>query len=221
MNFDQYVKLTWNDAIQFLGGVQVTLTVTLISITLGSILGAIIGAIRCSNNKIISSIPLIFIEPLRNSPVVVQLFMVYYGLPMVSRIILSEYESAIFTLTLNTAAFFAVLVHSSVKAIPQAQWEAGYALGHSKISVLKNIIVNQVLRILTPQAVTLYIGQLQCSSLVALINLADITKVGDVITARTFKPFIVWGIVFALYFVVSFPLSKLAQKLEKRLSYSL
>lgn len=221
MNFDDYVKLTWNDAYQFLGGIKVTLTVTLISIFLGTILGTIIGAIRCSKNKIISSIPLIFIEPLRNSPVVVQLFMVYYGLPMVSHIIMSEYESALFTFTLNTAAFFAVIVHNCVKAIPQAQWEAGYALGHSKFSTIRNIIGTQVIRLLIPQAVTLYIGQLQCSSLVALINLSDITKVGDVITARTFKPFIVWGIVFALYFIVSFPLSKLAQKLEKKYSYSL
>ena len=122
---------------------------------------------------------------------------------------------------MNTAAFFAVLVHTSVKAIPKGQWEAGFALGHPKFSVFKNIIIKQVIRLLTPQAITLYIGQLQCSSLVALINLADITKVGDVITARTFKPFLVWGIVFVLYFIVSFPLSKLSQKLEKKLSFSM
>lgn len=221
MNFDDYVNLTWNDAIQFTKGIGVTLSVTLISIILGTLLGTLIGAIRCHKNKVISSIPLIFIEPLRNSPVVVQLFLVYYGLPMVSRIVLSEYASAILTFTLNTAAMFAVLVHSCVKAIPAAQWEAGYALGHSKISVLKNIILTQIIRLLTPQAVTLYIGQMQCTSLVALINLWDITKVGDVVTARTFKPFIVWGIVFAIYFVLSFPLSKLAQKLEKSVNYTL
>lgn len=220
-NFADYVNLTWNDALQFLRAIGVTLKVTLVSISLGSILGAILGAIRCSKNKIISSIPLIFIEPLRNSPVVVQLFLVYYGLPMVSRIVLSEYASGILTFTLNTAAFFAVLVHTSVRAVPKVQWEAGMALGHSKFSTFKNIILKQVIRILTPQAVTLYLGQLQCSSVVSLINLWDVTKVGDTVTARTLKPFLVWGIVFAIYFVLSYPISKLAQRMEKKMSYSL
>ena len=218
--FEQYMRLTWNDSFQFLRGIYVTLSVTLISITLGTLLGTVLGLIRCSRNRIISTLPLIFIEPLRNSPLVVQLFLVYYGLPMVTYIVLNPYPAAILTLSLNTAAFFAVLVHNSVKAVPLMQWEAGYALGHDRMSTFIHIIMRQAVRLLVPQAVTLYISQLQCSSMVALIGLLDLTKTGEQITLRTMKPFIVLGIVFVLYYIISAPLARLAKKLEKRVGFS-
>jgi len=218
--FEQYMRLTWNDGIQFLRGIYVTLSVTLVSITIGTVLGTILGLIRCSRNKIINTIPLIVIEPLRNSPLVVQLFLVYFGLPMVTRIMLNPYPAAIITLSLNTAVFFAVLVHNSVNAVPASQWEAGYALGHDRLSVFINIIMWQAIRLLVPQAITLYIGQLQCSSMVALIGLLDLTKTGEQITLRTMKPFIVLSIVFILYYIISAPLARLAKKLEKRMEFT-
>ena len=218
--YEQYMKLTWNDGIQLLRGVGVTLSVTLVSILLGTILGTMLGLIRCSRNRAISALPLVFIEPLRNSPMVVQLFLIYYGLPMVTRIILDAYPAAVIALSLNTAAFFAVLVQSSVKAVPEMQWQAGYALGHDRTSTFMNIIVRQAIRLLVPQAITLYLGQLQCSSMVALISLRDLTKTGELITLRTMMPFTVFGIVFILYYIISAPLARLARKLEERVGFS-
>ena len=218
--YEQYMQLTLNDAVQFLRAIGVTLSVTLISLVLGTILGAILGLIRCSRNKLVSALPLLLMEPLRNSPLVVQLFMIYYGLPMVARIILEPYPAAIIALSLNTAAFFAVLVHNSIKAVPEMQWQAGYALGHSRASTFIYIIARQALRLLVPQAITLYIGQLQCSSMVSLISLRDLTRTGELITLRTMMPFTVLGIVLALYYVISAPLARLAQKLEERVGFS-
>lgn len=71
-----------------------------------------------------------------------------------------------------------------------------------------------------PQAITLYIGQLQCSSMISLISMKDICRVGQIVSVRTMQPFAVWGIVFALYYVVSFPLARLAAYLEKRVNFS-
>ena len=218
--FEQYMQLTWRDGIQFLRGISVTLSVTFISLVIGTLLGVILGLIRCSRNKIISAAPLVIIEPLRNSPLVVQLFLIYYGLPMVTRIVLDPYPAAIITLSLNTAAFFSMLVHNSIKAVPAMQWEAGFALGHDRFSTFIFVITRQAVRLLVPQAITLYIGQLQCSSMVALIGLLDLAKTGEQITLRTMKPFVVLGIVFVLYYVISAPLARLAQKLEKRVEFS-
>jgi len=218
--FEQYMKLTWYDGLQLLRGIGVTLSVTLISITLGTILGTMLGLVRCSRNKIVSALPLIFIEPLRNSPLVVQLFMIFYGLPMVTRIMLNPYPAAIIALSLNTAAFFAVLVHNSVKAVPEMQWQAGFALGHDRASTFIHIIARQAVRLLVPQAITLYIGQLQCSSMVALINLRDLTRTGEAITLRTMMPFTVLGIVLVLYYVISAPLARLARKIEERVEFT-
>ena len=216
----QYAHLSSGDVVTFLQACGVTLSITLISLLFGTILGIVLGIIRCSKNPVLRFLPLIIIEPFRNSPLVVQLFLVYYGLPMVNGILLGPYAAAVLTLSLNTSAFFAVLVHNSIIAIPQAQWEAAYALGHSKFTTFHQVIVPQAVRLLIPQAITLYIGQLQCSSIVSLISLKDICRVGQLVSVRTMQPFLVWGIVFALYYVVSFPLARLANYLEKRLSFS-
>lgn len=219
MSFYDYANLTVGDALQFLRAMGVTLYITAISLLFGTILGVLLGFQRCARNKVVSFLPLIFIEPLRNSPLVTQLFLIYYGLPMVSNIMLDAYPAAILTMSLNTAAFMAVLVHNSIKAVPISQWEAGYALGHSTLSTFRRIIARQALRILVPQAITLYISQLQCSSLVSLISIMDITKLGQNLALRTLKPFLIYGIVFLIYYVISSPLSHLAKSLEKKLEF--
>lgn len=216
----QYSGFAVNDLYIFLQAAGVTLKVTLLSLLFGTILGIILGIIRCSKNKVIRFLPLILMEPLRNSPMVVQLFIVYYGLPVAAGILLDQYPAAIITLSLNTAAFFAVLVHNSISTLPKAQWEAGYALGHGKVSTFLHVICRQAFRLLLPQAITLYIGQLQCSSIISLISMRDICRAGVLISVRTLQPFLVWGIVFALYYIISFPLARLASYLEKRVNYS-
>lgn len=216
----QYSGFTVNDLYLFLQAAGVTLQVTLLSLLFGTLLGILLGMVRCSKNKIVRFLPLLVMEPLRNSPMVVQLFIVYYGLPVVFGILLDPLPAAVITLSLNTAAFFAVLVHNSISAIPNAQWEAGYALGHGKLSTFRHVITRQAFRLLIPQAITLYIGQLQCSSIVSLISMKDICRTGLLISVRTLQPFLVWGIVFALYYIVSFPLARLATYLEARVNYS-
>lgn len=215
-----YAPLSWNDASQFLSGVGMTLSVTLVSLLIGSVLGILLGLWYSSNNKIVSKIPLFFIEPLRNSPLVAQLFLVYYGFPVVFSIYLNNYMAGVLALSLNTAAFFAVLVKNSIRAIPNSQWEAAYALGCNKWQAVVHVIAVQVLRLLVPQWITLCISQLQCSSLIALVGLMDLTKVGLSINARSLNPFGVWGIVAVLYYVISAPLAVLASRLEKKVNYS-
>ena len=215
------LNLTANDGLYFLRSTLLTLALTLSSVACGAIIGLILGLVRCSKNKVVSAAPLVVIEPLRNSPLVTQLFLLYFGLPMVSSIVLDPYASAFITLTLNTSAFMAVLVHSAIKSVPRAQWEAAYALGHGKVSTFVNVIARQALRVLIPPAITLFIGQLQCSSIVSLIGFTDLTRAGEILTLRTMKPFLVWAIVFGIYFVISYPLSKLSRYLEKRVDFAL
>ena len=220
-NFAEQMQLTANDMLQFVDAVGVTLFVTIVSLFFGTIIGVILGVMRCSQNKVVRFAPLILIEPLRNSPLVVQLFLVYYGLPMVLHVILLDYFAAILTLSLNTAAFMAVNVQSAILAVPKGQWEAGLALGHSRTSTYIHIIARQAFRILLPQAITLYINQLMCSSLVSLLGIMDLARLGRFLTARTLKPFLIYGIVGLLYFVISYPLSRLAKRLEKRLAMNI
>jgi His/Glu/Gln/Arg/opine family amino acid ABC transporter permease subunit len=217
---EELLRLTPYDALFFLKAAGTTLSVTLVSIFFGTFIGLFLGIVRCSRIKAISALPLVYIEPLRNSPLITQLFLVYYGLPIVSNIVFNAFTAAALTLSLNTGAFFAVLVHNSIKGIPVSQWEAGYALGHGKASVFLHITGPQALRLLLPAAITLYINQLQCSSMVSLISLIDVTRTGQILSLRTLKPFLVWAIVFAIYFGISYPLSRIARRIEKRIDFA-
>ena len=134
---------------------------------------------------------------------------------------LNAMEAALLTLSLNTAAFFAVLVHSSIIALPKAQWEAGYALGFNKFQIYINIIAKQAIRLLIPQAITLYISQLQCSSLVSFVSLMDLAKAGQQVAQKTMLPFLIFGIVAAIYFVISYPLAQIAKYLEKHTGFTI
>ena len=219
-DFAAYARFKWSDMRMILKAAGLTLQVTLISLAIGTALGLILGLIRCSKNRVINKLPLIIMEPLRNSPLIVQLFLVYFGMPSIG-IRMKAMEAALLTLSLNTAAFFAVLVHSSIISLPKAQWESGYALGFNKFQIYTNIIAKQALRLLIPQAITLYISQLQCSSLVSFVSLMDLAKAGQQVAQKTMMPFTIFGIVAALYFIISFPLARLAKYLEKRIGFTI
>ncbi len=218
-DYAAYAQLKPSDIQMIVKAAGVTLQVTLVSLAIGTAVGIILGLIRCSKNKVISAAPLLVMEPLRNSPLLVQLFLVYFGLPSIG-IRINAYTASILTLSLNTAAFFGVLVHSSIQAIPKAQWEAGYALGHSKSSVYVRIIARQAFRLLIPQAITLYIAQLQCSSLVSMVSLMDLAKAGHQVAQKTLMPFLIFGIVALFYYVLSFPLARLSEYLERRTGFN-
>lgn len=215
-----YAAFTLNDLWTLIKSAGTTLWITLVSITIGTIIGIALGLILSSKNNFLNKLPHIFIQPLRNSPLITQIFLVYFGLPAISKLSPSSTVCAITALSLNTSAFFAIILNTSIRAIPKSQWEAGMALGHSKMQTFTRIVMSQVVRLLIPQAILLYIGQLQCSSFVALISIRELTRTGETIAIRTFQPFLVYGIVFAIYFLISFPISKFARRLEKKVSYN-
>ncbi len=219
-DFASYARFKWSDMRMILRAAGVTLEVTLISLAIGTALGLLLGLIRCAKNPVINKLPLIVMEPLRNSPLIVQLFLVFFGFPSIGFRI-KAFPASILTLSLNTAAFFAVLVHSSIQAIPKAQWEAGYALGFNRFQIYINIIAKQAIRILIPQAITLYISQLQCSSLVSFVSLMDLSKAGQQVAQKTMLPFMVYGIVAGIYFIISYPLARFAKYLEKKTGFAI
>lgn len=219
-DFASYSKFKWSDIVLIINSAGLTLQVTLISLAIGTIIGLLLGLQRCSKNRLLSKLPLLIMEPLRNSPLIVQLFLVYYGLPTLG-IRMQAMTAALLALSLNTSAFFAVLVHSSIMSIPKAQWEAGYALGFNKPQIYKNIIAKQAFRVLIPQAITLFISQLQCSALVSFVSLKDLTKAGQIVAQKTMLPFIIYAIVAGFYFILSYPMSRVAKYLEKRTSFKI
>lgn len=213
----QNTALTLHDAVLLLRGLGVTLGVWGASMAIGLLLGFALALVRQARVPAASQLAAVFVETFRNSPLLVQLFLVFFGLPMLTGRGLDPVVAGIGTLAINTAAFVAVIVRASIDAVPRGQSEAADAFGLGYWQRLRFVVLPQAVRSMIPPVITLAVGQLQVSSLVALINITDLTKVGSILNIRTLAPFTVWPIVGALYFAVSKPLSMLAEVAERRL----
>ncbi len=197
-------------------GLGISAWVFITSSILGLLFGVLIGLIRYYRISVLGKILMLISEFLKNSPVLVQLFLVYFGIPALLMIDLSPVEAAIITLSGNTAAFIAVIVISSIDAIDKKQLEAARSFAMSEWQILKLIIYPQSLAFAMPMLVGLAINQLQVTSLVSVIGVVDLTRVGDIVNLRTFEPFIVWPVIGATYFVLAKMIGIAGSKLENR-----
>lgn len=206
-----------HDLVLLAGGLQWTIGVFAASFALGSLLGFVLALIRHARLPVLRQIVGLFVQLFRNTPLLVQLFLVFYGLPMATSLSPSAAEAAIWTLSINTAAFTVVNVESALEAVPRGQWQAARSFGMSWTRIMRSVILPQALRTAIPPTITLAVGQLQVTSLVAIIGVADLTRMGVIVNTRTLSPFAVWPIVGLVYFVLSKALSILADRMERRM----
>ncbi|MDG1995411.1 MAG: amino acid ABC transporter permease [Emcibacteraceae bacterium] len=199
-------------------GLGVSLWIFIVSSIIGIFLGVSIGLIRYYRVPLIGKTLMVISEFLKNSPVLVQLFLIYFGIPALFAIDMTPNQAAIITLSGNTAAFIAVIAISSIQAIDKRQLEAARSFALSEVVILKWIIFPQSLAIAMPMLVSLAINQLQVTSLISVIGVIDLTRVGDIVTQRTFEPFIVWPIIGATYFVLAKIIAIFGSRLEKKYS---
>jgi His/Glu/Gln/Arg/opine family amino acid ABC transporter permease subunit len=211
-----YTAFTYHDVFFLLRGGMWTLIVTVLAILIGVVLGFLIGFVRAARVPVLSQLGLAYVELFRNSPLVAQLFFVFYGLPFFLGIDVSAFQAAMWTLGVNTGAFMAVIVQAGIEAVPVGQWEAARAGGLGYWKTMRLVILPQAVRTMIPPSVNLFVQQFQVSSLIALIGFIDLTRTGQILTERTFKPFLIWTIVGAMYFAASFPLARYARHLEGR-----
>ncbi|PNH98503.1 amino acid ABC transporter permease [Vibrio diazotrophicus] len=205
------------DLIVLLKGIGVSLEVFIISSVIGVILGCLLGLARHYRVTIIGSISTFISEFLKNSPVIVQLFLIYFGLPIFLGIDMDARQAATITLSGNTAAFISVIVVSALASIDKGQIEAARVFGLSEWKILTKIVTPQALLVAIAPLVGLAVNQLQVTSLISVIGVMDITKVGQILNQRTWQPFLVWPVIGTTYFILSWVLSKAGLLLENRL----
>jgi polar amino acid transport system permease protein len=208
----------WRYAPLFWSGVLVTLAYTAATITIGLIIGLLVGLGRLSKSWIVN-LPLIaFIEVFRCTPVLVQIVWFYYALPVLLGIQIPAVFAGIMTLSCYTGAFYAEIFRGGIISIEQGQWDAARALGLSKWHMMRRVILPQAIRRMIPPFVNQSITQLKNTSLVSTIAVPDLLYNGTLITADTYRPLEVSTVVAAIYFVLLFPSTLLAQAYERRLA---
>lgn len=203
-------------------GLWVTLRIAVIAMMLSIVLGFFLGMLMNLQNKGVRAVCRVYLEIVRIMPQLVLLFLVYFGAAKYLNMNLSGEKAAIIVFTFWGTAEMGDLVRSALIAIPKHQYESGYALGLNKWQVYRSVILPQTIRRLLPSAVNLLTRMIKTTSLVVLIGVVEVVKVGKQIidASRYTNPTAalwVYGVVFLMYFVICFPFSRISAALEKRL----
>jgi polar amino acid transport system permease protein len=201
---------------RLLEGAWVTITVSLVSFVLALIVGLLIGIARMSRFWPLSFLAAVYVQFIRGTPLLLQLFFIYYVLPYAG-ITLSPFASGVSGLTINYAAYMAEVFRSGVQAIPKGQWEAGRSLGMSRKLLMRRIILPQALRIVIPALGNFFVSIFKDSALVSVITMRDLMFSGQLLAAATFKHFEIFALVAIIYFLISYPTAKLVDYIEGRL----
>mgnify|MGYP000641741312 FL=1 len=212
-----------NNFLRLCQGLWVTLRIALIAMIFSIILGFILGMIMTSKNKVVKLICRIYLEIVRIMPQLVLLFLVYFGAAKHLGMNMPGELVAVIVFTFWGTAEMGDLVRSALISIPKHQYESGYGLGLTKLQVFIYIIFPQTIRRLLPSAINLLTRMIKTTSLVVLIGVVEVVKVGkQIIDASRYtasdSALWVYGAIFLMYFAICFPFSRLSAFLGKKLA---
>ncbi len=202
-------------------GLLVTAEIAFISIIIGSILGIFIGLSRTTRSKTVLFINRVYLEAFRIIPTLVWLFIFYFGITTALDINLSGEVVSIMVFTLWGAAEMGDIVRGALQSLPKHQIESGKALGLSYFQLYRYIMIPQAIRRMIPGTINLATRMVKTTSLVVLIGVIDVVKMGQqIIEASRFQfptaSFWIYGFIFFLYFIICYPLSKISKRLERK-----
>ncbi len=199
-------------------GLWVTIEISFISLIFAVLLGLIFGLMRVAKNQTARNLSLTYVELIRGTPLLVQIFIVYFFIGTV--LDFDRFTAGVVALSVFTGAYVAEIVRAGIQAIPTGQMEAARSIGMSYPQAMRYIILPQALKRTLPPLAGQFINLIKDSSLVSVISITDLTKAGREVVSGSFAPFEVWFTVAALYLLVTGTLSWAIQRLEKRLSAS-
>lgn len=203
----------------FINGAKLTLFLAFFTVLFGSILGLLLSLMKLSNSKILKAISSTYIEFVRGTPILVQLYIVYYGLPSLG-IEFPDVLAGIITLSLNSAAYVAEIIRAGISAVDKGQMEAARSLGMSNGQAMRHIIIPQAFKNILPALGNEFIVVVKESSIVSVIGIHELMYNADTVRGNTFRPFEPLIIAALLYFVMTFTLSKALGVVERRMKVS-
>ena len=201
-----------------LPGLKVTIPLTVIAFSLAMVIAVIMALIQFANVKVLKHIARFYIWVVRGTPLLVQLFIVFYGLPKVG-IVLAPFPSAVIVFSVNEGAYGAEIIRAALESVPKGQMEAGYCVGMSYLQIIRRIILPQALRTAFPSLSNSLIAMVKDTSLAANITVAEMFMATQRIVARTYEPLALYCEVGLIYLLFSTALTKLQRIGEKKLDF--
>lgn len=198
-------------------GAWVTIKFAVASMVLGLLLGALVAVMGISSNRLLTSIARVYVSIMRGTPLLVQMFVVYYGLPDL-RISLDPTSAGILTLTLNAGAYLSESMRGAILGVGKGQWSASHSLGMSHYQTLRFVIGPQALRLAVPSLGNTLISLVKDTSLISVITVTELLRSSQEIIAATYQPLPLYILAAVIYWVISTGLSSAQRHVEGRLT---
>jgi polar amino acid transport system permease protein len=198
-----------------------TLLLSLVAFMGGGLVGFVIAILRTTQSRILRLLTTGYIQLFQGTPVLMQLFVFYYGLAVLFDVQVDAWPAVALAFTLYAGAFLGEIWRGSIQAIPRTQWEASACLSLGYLQQLRFVIIPQAMRISIPPTVGFLVQLIKNTSIAAIIGFVELTRAGQLMVNVTFQPMIVYPLVAALYFALCWPLSMLSRSLEKGIDANL
>jgi len=201
-----------------LPGIKVTIPLTIISFSLAMAIGILVAIVQFANIRILKHLARFYIWVIRGTPLLIQLFVVFYGLPSVG-VIINPFPAAIIVFSVNEGAYSAETIRGALEAVPKGQIEAGYCSGLNFIQIMWHIVLPQALRMAFPSLANALIAMVKSTSLAANITVMEMFMVTQQIVARTYEALALYLELAFIYLMFSTVLTRLQTFIEKRMNY--
>lgn len=195
-------------------GILVTIQISVLAIIMAIIIGAVVAYMKISDMVLLKAIAEIYIKIFRNTPFMVQVYLAYYGLPMIGFDVPAFWTGALI-LGFYTAAYVAVILESGLSSLPKGQSEAAYAIGMSKTKTLLRILLPQTVVVIIPSITGQLVQTVKDSSILSIITVAEMTMMTKEAIGITFSPLIVYICVGLLYWALNLVIELSSKKIEK------
>jgi polar amino acid transport system permease protein len=205
----------WPEVWMIVAGIRATLLLSAVAFVGGGIGGLLVALARTAPYRFLRTLAAGFIDFFQGTPMLLQLFLVFYGLPVFG-IKVNVWVAAAVGLTLHASAFLGEIWRGGIEAIPRGQSEAAHALGLNYFVRMRYVVLPQALRISFAPTVGFMVQLIKGTSLAAIIGFVELSRSAQLVSSLTYKPLLAFGLAGACYFAICFPLSRLSARFEKR-----
>ncbi|WP_173915219.1 amino acid ABC transporter permease [Halobacillus sp. Marseille-Q1614] len=217
-NFERYLEIAQSSFWPLLKGALVyTIPMTLIAFGIGIVLAIITALFRLSGIKLLSGIARVYISIIRGTPLLVQLFIIFFGLGSIG-LKIDPFPAAIIGFSLNTGAYASEIIRAAIQSIPKGQWEAAYSINMSYGQALKRVILPQATRVSIPPLSNSFISLVKDTSLASTILVTEMFRTSQEIVATTYEPLLLYTEAAFIYWMLCFILSLFQDQIENRLN---
>lgn len=193
----------------------VTLQMSLVSIVAATLVGLIMGLAGTMGDRLTRGIVAVYVFLMRGTPVLVQIFLLYFGLPFFG-VRVNPYAVAVIAISIHMGALIAEIVRGAIRALPRGQADAGTALGMTEWQVMRLIILPQALRSAFAPYISMLPVTIKATSYASVISIWELTFAAREVNNLTLQPFLIFGVAFSLYMLLCYPLTVLSSHLERR-----